>query len=47
MNKNLKIAIVLSAMDKASSVIGKAFNMAEQRAKALTKQRKRSVTLPI
>ena len=40
MNKNLKIAIVLSAMDKASSVIGKAFNMAEQRAKALDKTAK-------
>ncbi len=34
MDKNLKIAILLSAVDKASAVIGKAFSNAEKHAKA-------------
>ncbi len=40
MDKNLKIAIVLSALDKASGVLNKVFSNAEKRAQALDKTAK-------
>jgi hypothetical protein len=35
MDKNLKIALILSAVDKSSAVLGKAFSRAEKQAKSL------------